>query len=39
MPREIEEVADCDMIVLTEIRNNLNLHYFKSLLDYLGYDH
>ena len=37
MPREIEQVADCDMIVLTEIRNDLNLPYFKSVLDYLGY--
>mgnify|MGYP000211333626 CR=1 FL=1 len=37
--REIEQVADCDMIVLTEIRNDLNLPYFKSVLDYLGNDH
>jgi len=35
--REIEQVADCDIIFLTEIRNNLNLPYFKSVLDYLGY--
>jgi hypothetical protein len=39
MPREIEQVADCDMIVLTEIRNNLDLSYFKSVVDYLGYVH
>ena len=35
--KEIEKVADCDIIVLTEIRNNQNLPYFKSVLDYLGY--
>ena len=35
--REIEQVAECDIIVLTEIRNNQNLPYFKSVLDYLGY--